>query len=75
VGVGAALAGLALLTLEPRAGARFGVGELLLLGCALDEALTFTQASDLAERAARAMLAELLEWQLAFRQRNLEIPG
>lgn len=49
--------------------------ELLLIASAVEDAYTFSQLSEVAERAAGAMLTELGEWQLAFRQRNLEVPG
>ena len=51
LGVGSALAGLVLLTIEPRAGARFGTGELLLLGCALAYAVHIVYQSRVAARS------------------------
>jgi hypothetical protein len=35
----------------------------------------FTQAAAMAELGARVMLSDLAEWQLTYRQRNLDIPG
>lgn len=51
VGVGCALLGLALLTLAPRTGARFGLGEVLLLGCALAFAVHIVYQSRVAARS------------------------
>lgn len=49
IGVGAALLGLALLTLQPAHGQRFGVGEILVLGCALAFAVHIVYQSRVAQ--------------------------
>jgi hypothetical protein len=41
----------------------------------LDPGVAFAHAALLAESAARAMLSDLAEWQLTYRQRGLDIPG
>lgn len=51
IGVGCAVLGLALLTLRPVTGARFGIGELLLLGCALSFAVHIVYQSQVAARS------------------------
>jgi drug/metabolite transporter (DMT)-like permease len=51
MGVGCALLGLALLTLRAGAGARFGIGEVLLLCCALSFAVHIVYQSQVAERS------------------------
>jgi drug/metabolite transporter (DMT)-like permease len=51
IGVGCALLGLALLTLRSGGGARFGVGEVLLLCCALSFAIHIVYQSQVAARS------------------------
>jgi drug/metabolite transporter (DMT)-like permease len=51
IGVACALLGLALLTLRVGAGSRFGLGEVLLLGCALSFAVHIVYQSQVASRS------------------------